>query len=851
MRVVGVSILGGCGTFISYQVLSSSELHRQLDMVSSDADDMGRRPSSQCVTPREGTGRSGNPHRANLRFSQSSQQSVPVPHKPYENLNQFMKGEALGPGLSGQSVKETEFENASTMLVTSNILGTTIAAALVCFYVALAFMMVFYQTTYSLMYCMLLTGESGDLSKSCELSPLSSSGQRRTALEASFESALEKGFESTASSVAADSELEGIRLGAMSDPPGGAEDDQLQRDMKALQEGIRLLFTNDFQKAEDTFRDGSKRDRPLPLANGTVRDTRGAFALIYTMVSFMFGLLSFANDQLDECLTRVWTAESLLLEDAPWVGQKMLLGMVYLIAGGAASRSKGQAEAQQALLFEMSDPDQPREKSTHPFLEQKFRLRTSSIDAQLQPDVVVYNSCISACGKGQQWENAMILLEELQSENVRPTQVTFNAALSACQKTGLWQLAIHLKVQMKESGLSPDMLSKNCLLGACACATRWIEALEIFAHGEPFGKAPSMCSVKQMWSVPPASSSHAVLPRSGRERCRCSNSWTSLQTFPRATPPSARSVGRGSGSMHCCCYRLPEVALVFNMTRKGLALRQADSISFNATIDTCEEPGQWQVAFQLLSTAQSARLADVVSFNSTISCCQTGTHWCLALALLSSLDSSDLRATVVSYSSTISAVGSEWHRAVQLVQQLRIAGLQCNVISQNAALSACEKGGEWCLATQLLCGFAAWRLRRSLVSFNAYGSACEKGAVWGRALDVHRGMQVNRMQPDDISFIATLGAAEKCCHWLQTLHLLPVLKEPDIGTCNCAISACKRSQRWQHAVEVRSVIAARRLRCDVITWSTLSNVLDAAGSTMELRRNLEELRRWARRGKMA
>jgi hypothetical protein len=27
----------------------------------------------------------------------------------------------------------------------------------------------------------------------------------------------------------------------------------------------------------------------------------------------------------------------------------------------------------------------------------------------LQPDVVVYNSCISACGKGQEWENAMCL----------------------------------------------------------------------------------------------------------------------------------------------------------------------------------------------------------------------------------------------------------------------------------------------------------------------------------------------------------------------------------------------------------------------------------------------------------
>ena len=30
-------------------------------------------------------------------------------------------------------------------------------------------------------------------------------------------------------------------------------------------------------------------------------------------------------------------------------------------------------------------------------------------DALLQSDVVVYNSCISACGKGQQWQSAMIL----------------------------------------------------------------------------------------------------------------------------------------------------------------------------------------------------------------------------------------------------------------------------------------------------------------------------------------------------------------------------------------------------------------------------------------------------------
>lgn len=105
--------------------------------------------------------------------------------------------------------------------------------------------------------------------------------------------------------------------------------------MKALKDGIWMLFTNEFQQAEDAFRQGASQDRFRPPAEykGVVRDSRGTFALVYAIVSFMFGLLSFANDQLDECLSRVWAAESLLLEDAPWVGQKMLLGMAYLIAG--------------------------------------------------------------------------------------------------------------------------------------------------------------------------------------------------------------------------------------------------------------------------------------------------------------------------------------------------------------------------------------------------------------------------------------------------------------------------------------------------------------------------------------
>lgn len=114
----------------------------------------------------------------------------------------------------------------------------------------------------------------------------------------------------------------------------------LEHDMAELQEGIRLLFVNEFKAAEELFQRGAHRE-PLQQSLGAAvgpngpaaRDLRGAFALIWTLVSLMFGMLSFANDQLDECLRRVWLAEGLLLEDRQWVGQRMCLGMVYLIAG--------------------------------------------------------------------------------------------------------------------------------------------------------------------------------------------------------------------------------------------------------------------------------------------------------------------------------------------------------------------------------------------------------------------------------------------------------------------------------------------------------------------------------------
>lgn len=106
-------------------------------------------------------------------------------------------------------------------------------------------------------------------------------------------------------------------------------DQHLAEDLALLDEGLRLLFVNDYHGAEDLFKSAAQRGPGRPGG----RDFRGVFALEWTLVSFLFGVLSFANDQLDECLERVWIAEKLVAEEDPWIGQRIVHGVIFLMAG--------------------------------------------------------------------------------------------------------------------------------------------------------------------------------------------------------------------------------------------------------------------------------------------------------------------------------------------------------------------------------------------------------------------------------------------------------------------------------------------------------------------------------------
>ena len=59
-------------------------------------------------------------------------------------------------------------------------------------------------------------------------------------------------------------------------------------------------------------------------------------------------------------------------------------------------------------------------------------------------DVISYSASISACEKGQQWEQALGLLQESGCCQLAPCAISYSTSISACEKGRQWEHAINL-----------------------------------------------------------------------------------------------------------------------------------------------------------------------------------------------------------------------------------------------------------------------------------------------------------------------------------------------------------------------------------------------------------------------
>ena len=60
------------------------------------------------------------------------------------------------------------------------------------------------------------------------------------------------------------------------------------------------------------------------------------------------------------------------------------------------------------------------------------------VNKLLTPNVARWNTPISACEKGEQWEVALGLLLEMVNQLLTPDVVSWNAAISSCEKGAQW-----------------------------------------------------------------------------------------------------------------------------------------------------------------------------------------------------------------------------------------------------------------------------------------------------------------------------------------------------------------------------------------------------------------------------
>ena len=389
----------------------------------------------------------------------------------------------------------------------------------------------------------------------------------------------------------------------------------------------------------------------------------------------------------------------------------------------------------------------------------------------IAPSVVTFNAAMNACGKGFEWQQALVLLQDLRAEELQADVITFNSLISACAKSSEWQLAACFFSEAAKE-VVPSIITYNSVLDACkqaglwqlalslleasmhltatvvtfstalsACQSQWPTALRVlrrclastrcstFVFNAAMALSPECLALKADLGArglkPDLITHHALL---------ASATWPEAETL--LTEARALQLEPSSASYAVCppwpwprALHLEEAARVSVITSlrtewpRALRLRQ-DLMTSNAALSACEKAAEWQQALLLFYELLESKVADVISFNTAMSACEKAEEWRNALWLLQLLEESGLRMSLVSFSACVSACekAAKWQHALHLLQKAQ-RHVELDLIIFNAAIVACEQARRWRQALALLVAAEASGLQPNEVS---YGSASRR-----------------------------------------------------------------------------------------------------------------------------
>ena len=81
-------------------------------------------------------------------------------------------------------------------------------------------------------------------------------------------------------------------------------------------------------------------------------------------------------------------------------------------------------------------------------------------------EAIRFNGAISACVKGEQWEQAVVLLDKMRATGMAANVMSIITAISACEKGRQWEQALPLLHRMRETDMTADVMSFNVALSS-------------------------------------------------------------------------------------------------------------------------------------------------------------------------------------------------------------------------------------------------------------------------------------------------------------------------------------------------------------------------------------------------
>eukprot|EP00931_Biecheleriopsis_adriatica_P064519 TRINITY_DN39284_c0_g1_i2.p1 TRINITY_DN39284_c0_g1~~TRINITY_DN39284_c0_g1_i2.p1 ORF type:complete len:457 (-),score=66.42 TRINITY_DN39284_c0_g1_i2:74-1444(-) len=304
-----------------------------------------------------------------------------------------------------------------------------------------------------------------------------------------------------------------------------------------------------------------------------------------------------------------------------------------------------------------------------------------SWDSEAHPDAQARKQTTSESEEEEEtdgpWQLALGILDMLPSIRVMPDIISFNSAMSACLISSQWELALGLLDQMHAlPELEPDLTTYNCAMCAFGHAGHWEKALELIQ------------TVRSSKLMPDAFSCSAAI-----NACGAASNWQAALAllFASRQPLPTNEVCYSNGMNACIDAGQWQLALKL-FSHMPRAYVHADLISYNCALNACAKATFWQQALDLLCEwINSDAMPSVISMNTAMSACEEAAEWQAALYLLSSMSKFRLRSTENSWNTAVTACdrASQWQRAIGLFVEMRKIGLRPSMVTYSYVIRSC------------------------------------------------------------------------------------------------------------------------------------------------------------------